>query len=139
MCGRLALEVEKDRHMKKRLLATGIVLAVAAIVFFLVIPKLNTLTSSTTIEAGRTFEVGEKEHGAFSVEVLNTCKQPISVSRATIQGEETQLAVLASGKSKTFSIPQDTKAMFANRSNITCIIELTLTGDTNLSMGGKNY
>jgi hypothetical protein len=125
--------------MKKKLLVGGIVLAVAAIVSLFVISQLDTLTSSTTIDPGRTFEVGEEKHGAFTVDVRNTCKQPIGVSRATIDGNETQLATVASGKSKTFSIPQDTKAMFANRSKITCIIELTLSGDTDLSMGGKNY
>jgi hypothetical protein len=129
--------------MKKKFFVVAAILGVGctgSAVWVVAAPFVNAYTSSTTIAAGRTFEVGEGKHAAFTVDVSNTCKASIRVSSQSLKGKETELVVLASGKSKKLAFGKDTKALFANQSKMTCVINLNLTGDVgNLSMGGSNY
>jgi hypothetical protein len=96
---------------------------------------LSRLTSSTQIEAGKSFVLGEGTHGSYSADVKNISKSDVEVFKSDSQGSMSSLGILAPGVKKNYAVPKNTKVAFKNNGSSLALIKINLVGDTNLSMG----
>jgi hypothetical protein len=97
------------------------------------------LTSRTTIGPNKAFELGDGTHGSFTATVKNDCTVPVEIFEMPLGATEKKLATLQPGQQKKVKFAANTKAIFKNTSNEEAIVNLKVSGDTGLSMGGPNY
>jgi hypothetical protein len=125
------------------LLITKLVMAVFLTLFFISCSsvkssslfKSNYLGSATTIPPFKNFELGGNGNGAFSVEVRNVGKKPVTISQRQSDGKVTLLGQLNSGAKLIFQFSEGSTAIFTNTSNQSAELGLKVVGDMNLRMG----
>jgi hypothetical protein len=111
-----------------------------ALVFFLVIAAQScaSLTSTTLIDAKRSFVLGEGTHPSYTAQVQNVSLLDIEVFTNSIDGNENPLGVLKVGEQKTYAVPANTAVRFKNSADFSASIKVVIYGDSNLSMGYKD-
>lgn len=112
----------------------------SALVFLLVIVAQScaSLTSTTQIDAQRSFVLGEGTHFAYTAKVHNVSLLDIEVFTKSIDGNENSLGVLKVGEQKTYAVPANTAVRFKNSADFSASIKVVIYGDSNLSMGYKD-
>jgi hypothetical protein len=87
------------------------------------------LTSSTTIEPGKAFRLGDGEHGAFVVRGTNTGPVDVVVY-AEVRGRRDSVTTLAPGAPVDARFPKSAVAIFKNMStNQSATVAIKVTGD----------
>jgi ABC-type Fe3+-hydroxamate transport system substrate-binding protein len=112
---------------------------VALVLVTLIMFSACALTSNTVIGPKKEFELGDGKHGAFEAVVKNVSDATVDIYKQPLGGAQEKVISLAPGDKTTVSIAADTKAIFKNLSNGQASLNLKVTGDTGLSMGGPNY
>lgn len=97
------------------------------------------LTSRTTIGPKKAFELGDGQHGYFKVVIKNVSEVPIEICTAASGQPSAKILTLAPGQKRTVRVAANTKAIFKNNSDKEGALDLKVTGDTGLSMGGPDY
>jgi hypothetical protein len=97
----------------------------------------NDLTSTTVIEANKSFVLGEGKHNGYKAKLVNKGKVDIEVFTETEKEAPKSVGVLKPNDKADFQILKNTKVIFKNLGNETATIGIKLSGDTNLSMGYK--
>lgn len=97
------------------------------------------LTSNTFIGPEKEFELGDGKHGSFKAAVKNISRATVDIYKQPLGWVKQKVISLAPGRRTTVTIAADTKAIFKNVSNAEASLQLKVTGDTGLSMGGPNY
>jgi ABC-type Fe3+-hydroxamate transport system substrate-binding protein len=110
-------------------------LAIIAVVTF----SACSVTSNTVIGPKKEFELGDGKHGSFTAAIKNVSNATVEIYKQPLGGEQEKVVSLSPGQKATVTIAADTKAIFKNLSNGQASLNLKLTGDTGLSMGGPNY
>jgi hypothetical protein len=112
----------------------------SALVFLLVIVAQScaSLTSTTQIDAQRSFVLGEGTHFAYTAQVHNVSLLDIEVLTKSIDGNENSLGVLKVGEQKIYAVPANTAVQFKNSADFSASIKVVIYGDSNLSMGYKD-
>ncbi len=97
------------------------------------------LHSRTSIGPQKAFELGEGTHGSFKAKVKNDSEVPVEICSARLGQTEKKLLTLNPGQQTTLRFGADTKVIFKNNSSREAVVQLKVTGDTGLTMGGPNY
>ena len=111
---------------------------IALTAFTLTAASCKTVYSTTTIEAKKSFVLGDNEHEAFEVTLKNISKEALELSQVPNAGTKQLIQVLNSDKSATIKIEKNTALYIENKSNDKASVELNLKSNTHLSMGYKN-
>jgi|GEM_PF-352120 len=98
----------------------------------------NRLTSTTQIEASKSFVLGEGKHGSYKATIKNVSKCDVEVLKSGENDQMVSLGLLTPTTTKQFNIPSNTKVVFKNLGKTMAAIEINLSGDTGLSMGYKD-
>ena len=98
----------------------------------------RTVTSNTTISPQNSFELGNNEHGSFTVKLKNVSKNDVVLHRAPVTGGTHSYITVKPKESVKVIVESNTALVIENKSNDTASIVLHITGDTGLSMGYKN-
>ena len=98
----------------------------------------KTVTSNTNISPQNSFELGNNEHGSFTVILKNVSENDVVLHRAPITGGTHSYMTVKSKESVRVIVESNTALVIENKSNDTASIDLHITGDTGLSMGYKN-
>jgi hypothetical protein len=114
------------------------VFAILITIFFTSCRLFTGLSSTTTITANNSFELGNNYHGKFQANVKNTSTQPVDVFLKPINGEAAKLKTLAPNESAIVKVAANTALVVKNNSNQSVDVSLKVKGDTGLSMGYKN-
>lgn len=93
------------------------------------------LTSTTQIEANKSFVLGQGNHGSYNANIKNIAKSNVEVFKSAADGTMVSLGILEPGDQQQYAVPKDTKVAFMNIGKSMARIEIKLVGDTNLSMG----
>jgi selenocysteine lyase/cysteine desulfurase len=113
-------------------------LLIALIAITLTASSCKTVYSTTTIEAKKSFVLGDNEHDAFEVTLKNISKEDLELSQMPNGGTKQLIQVLNSDKSATIKIEKNTALYIENKSSNKASVELNLKSNTHLSMGYKN-
>ncbi len=107
-------------------------------VFFQSCGIFGVLTSQTSIEPGKSFVLGEGEHGGYTAVIKNTATSPVEVYIQKYQSEvSTSLGVLNKGDQQEYRVANNNRVSFKNLGKKVAVISIKLRGETNLSMGYK--
>jgi hypothetical protein len=98
----------------------------------------KTVYSTTTIEAKKSFVLGDNEHEAFEVTIKNISNDNVELSQMPNGGTKQLIQVLNSNKSAIIKIEKNTALYIENKSDNKASVELNLKSNTHLSMGYKN-
>jgi hypothetical protein len=93
--------------------------------------------SQTFIEPQQSFVLGEGTHGAFKATVKNTGTESVEISKQSVNGNRSTIAVLAPGAATRVRIADNTKVIFKNTGASKATLNLLVSGDTGLSMATK--
>jgi len=93
------------------------------------------LTSTTQIEANKSFVLGQGIHGSYNANIKNISQSDVEVFKSAADGAMVSLGILKPGDKQQYAVPKDTKVAFMNRGESMALIAIKLVGDTNLSMG----
>lgn len=110
----------------------------ALLIFITSCSMFKTVTSNTTISPQNSFELGNNEHGSFTVKLKNVSKNDVVLHRAPIKGGTHSYITVKPKESVKVIVESNTALVIENKSNDTASIDLYITGDTGLSMGYKN-
>lgn len=113
-------------------------LLIALTALTLTASSCKTAYSTTTIEAKKSFVLGDNEHDAWEVTIKNISNENLELSHGPIGGIKQTIQVLSSHKSATIQIEKNTALYVENKSNSKASVELNLKSNTHLSMGYKN-
>jgi selenocysteine lyase/cysteine desulfurase len=113
-------------------------LLIALMAITLTASSCKTVYSTTTIEAKKSFVLGDNEHDAFEVTLKNISKEDLELSQMPNGGTKQLIRVLNSDKSATIKIEKNTALYIENKSSNKASVELNLKSNTHLSMGYKN-
>jgi hypothetical protein len=94
----------------------------------------SSLQSSTWIEAGKSFVLGEGNHGAFAATIKNNAAPEVEITMISTAGVRTALGALKKSQSTSYKVPANTKVIFKNKGSVQAELNINLTGDTSLSM-----
>ncbi len=97
------------------------------------------LTSNTIIDPKKEFELGDGTHGNFNAKVKNVSRATIEIYEQALGDTVKKVATLTPGKTIYAMFAANTKAIFKNITDKQASLDLKVTGDTGLSMGGPNY
>lgn len=97
------------------------------------------LTSNTFIGPNKEFELGAGTHGNFNARVKNVSKTTIEIYEQPLGDTVKRVATLKPGQTIYAMFAANTKAIFKNATDREASLDLKVTGDTGLSMGGPNY
>jgi len=115
-----------------------LVFALFSFIFFQSCGIFVALTSQTSIEPGKSFVLGEGEHGSYTASIQNTTNSPVEVFIQKYQSEvSTSLGVLNKGDKQEYRVAKDNRVSFKNLGKKVAEINIKLRGETNLSMGYK--
>lgn len=115
-----------------------LVVVLFSFVFFQSCSVFGVLTSQTTIEPGKSFVLGEGEHGSYTASIQNTASSPVEVFIQKYQSEvSTSLGVLNKGDQQEYRVANNNRVSFKNLGKRVAVINIKLRGETNLSMGYK--
>lgn len=99
------------------------------------VPLIAGVTSSTSIEAGKTFVLGGEQRRELSVAVRNDGDVPVDILLAA-NGGERKIMRIAPGASTRLKAPAGNAVLFRNTSSRTATMYLKLNrGADGLSMG----
>ncbi len=106
---------------------------------FLLLASCRSLTSVTTIEANKSFVLGEGKHGSYSAQIKNVGSDLIEVFMVNSSKTINSLGILKVNQSATYQVPENHEVQFKNLSPLkNGVIEIKANGDTNLTMGYKS-
>jgi hypothetical protein len=95
--------------------------------------------STTTIEANKSFVLGDNEHDEFEVILKNISKEDLELSQMPNGGTKQPLQVLKSKKSVSLKIDKNAALYIDNKSDSKVSVELvSLKSNSRLSMGYKD-
>lgn len=98
----------------------------------------SSLKSNTIIKPKDSFILGNNEHGSFKVALTNVSKNDLEIYYAPIAGGKHSTQIINPNKKINIKIDPNTALYIVNNSMDTASVNLTVTGDTGLSMGYKN-
>ena len=113
-------------------------LLIAFVALTIAVSSCKTVFSTTTIEAKKSFVLGDNEHEAYEVTIKNISKDDVLLSQIPNCGTKQLLQVLNSNKSAAIKIEKNTALYIENKSDKRAIVELDLKSNSSLSMGYKN-
>jgi uncharacterized protein YxeA len=113
-----------------------LLIALAALI--ITVSSCKTVYSTTTIEAKKSFVLGDNEHEAFEVTIKNISNDNVELSQMPNGGTKQLIQVLNSNKTATIKIDKNTALYIENKSDTKASVELNLKSNTQLSMGYKN-
>lgn len=96
---------------------------------------LGSLNSTTTIEPGKNFVLGNNQHQSFKVQLRNDSKDTMELYLAPINGSKHSAQKIAPTASVKVKVKRNTALVIQNPSIRTANVILKVTGDTGLSMG----
>lgn len=91
--------------------------------------------STTTIKSKEQFLLGNNPHRSFRVKLKNISGSEIEVHRAPIDGGRHSGQVIASGETIRVRVESNTALVISNNTTDEVSVQLTVRGDTGLSMG----
>ncbi len=94
--------------------------------------------STTTIEAKKSFVLGDNDHEAYEVTIKKMSKDDVLLSQIQKGGTKQLIQVLNSNKSAIIKIEKNTALYIENKSDKKAIVELDIKSNSSLSMGYKN-
>ena len=115
--------------MRTLLIATALTLTASS---------CKTVYSTTTIEAKKSFVLGDNEHDAFEATLKNISREDLELYQMPNGGTKQLLQTLKSKKSATVKIEKNTALYIENKSDSKASVELNLKSNSQLSMGYKN-
>lgn len=95
------------------------------------------LTSTTYIEAGQSFVLGEGKHGGYQAKIINKGRVDVEVFSESANEARKSLGVLKPKDAGEYDVAQNTQVIFKNLGREKAVIGIKLSGETNLSMGYK--
>lgn len=95
----------------------------------------GTLSSTTYIDAEKSFVLGEGNHGSYTAKVKNAGTENIEVFAVNNAGITTSLGILKPNESGKYPVKKNTTVKFENKGSEQGVIKIRAKGDTNLSMG----
>ena len=95
----------------------------------------SSITSNTIIKPKDSFILGKNQHGAFEVKLKNVSKTALDVYHAPVDGGKHSLQAVQPGEQITAKVERNTALIIENKSDQSASVDLTITGDTGLSMG----
>jgi hypothetical protein len=115
--------------MKKLFIAV-----VALIVVMTSATLVRTLNSTTYIDAGKSFVLGDNQHGAFRVDLTNVSPFDINVYTRTLNGENKLEKKVAPKEKIELQAESNTAVIIQNPSNEKATVTLKVKGDIGLNM-----
>lgn len=94
----------------------------------------NALHSDLTVQPGKQFELGGNQTGAFTVRVRNVGRVPVTILERRADGQQVTRGTFQPGDGQTVRFLAGSAALVANATAQSARLDLTVTGDTNLSM-----
>ena len=124
--------------MKKIILSAFIVLGLVGVFqAFGGSDLFDNLTSTTYIEANKSFVLGEGKHGGYFAKITNKGETDVEVFGKRENEERKSLGVLKPDDKGEYNVAKNTQVIFKNLGDKTATIGIKLSGETNLSMGYK--
>jgi hypothetical protein len=97
--------------------------------------KLFTALRSTTyIDSGKSFVLGEGQHASYKADVKNIGECPITILSYSIKGEESLLGTLQPNEIKSIDVAGNQMVCFRNENKEQAVISIKLRGTSNLTM-----
>ncbi|HRH34262.1 MAG TPA: hypothetical protein PKY12_04350 [Catalimonadaceae bacterium] len=101
-----------------------------------VLSSCGVLHSVTSIEANKSFVLGQGKHGSYKARVKNVGSQPVEIFIQEMGNPAlTSLGILKPGEENFYPVKSNTMVMLKNIGNSTAEMKLDVKGDTGLSMG----
>ncbi len=124
--------------MKKIILSAFVVLCLVSVFQALGGTSLfDTLTSTTYIEANKSFVLGEGKHGDYTAKIINKGKVDVEVFTALENEDKKSLGVLKPEDKGEYNVTKNMQVIFKNLGAEKAVIGIKLSGETNLSMDYK--
>lgn len=95
------------------------------------------LHSTTTIKANERFLLGNNQHGSFRVKLRNVSVNEVEIHRAPISGGRHSGQTIQPGETVRVRVESNTALVIINHAEKDASVQLTVNGDTGLSMGYK--
>ncbi len=95
------------------------------------------LHSATTIKANERFLLGNNPHNSFRVKLKNVSDKEVEIHRAPIAGGRHSGQTVQPGQSVRVHVEANTALVIINNAESDASVQLTVNGDTGLSMGYK--
>lgn len=96
-----------------------------------------TIHSTTTIKSNERFLLGNNPHNSFRVKLKNVSDKEVEIHRAPIAGGRHSGQLVQPGESVRVHVEANTALVIINNSANEASVQLTVNGDTGLSMGYK--
>ena len=93
--------------------------------------------STTNIKSNERFLLGDNPHSSFRVKLKNISDKEIEIHRAPIAGGRHSGQLVQPGESVRVHVEANAALVVINNSENEASVQLTLHGDTGLSMGYK--
>ncbi len=100
-----------------------------------VLTSCGSISSTTYIDADKSFLLGENQHRGYKATVKNTRDVPVEILVINNKGVSTSLGELKKGESIHQRIPASTDLQIQNNGNDEARVKIKARGGTNLSMG----
>lgn len=113
-------------------------LTVVGLALCLVGCSQNILHSDLTVRAGKQFELGGNQQGAFTVQVKNVGDVPVIISERQTDGQQPIRGTFQPGDAQTVRFSKGSAAIVDNQSPKSARLDLIVTGDKNLTMKETN-
>jgi hypothetical protein len=113
-------------------------LLIALTALTLTASSCKTVYSTTTIEAKKSFVLGDNEHDAFEATLKNISTEDLELFQMPNGGAKQLIQILNSNKTATVKIEKNTALYIENKSDNKVSVELNLKSNSHLSMGYKN-
>ncbi len=97
----------------------------------------TTLRSTTYIEPGKSFVLGEGQHGTYNAEIKNEGSIPVTILSSLDGGANTLVCILEPRAAKSVKVAGNERVSFRNEGDQQAVIKIQLKGDANLSMSFK--
>jgi hypothetical protein len=95
------------------------------------------LHSTTTIKSNERFLLGNNPHNSFRVRLKNISDKEVEIHRAPIGGGRHSGQMVQPGKSVRVRVEANSALVIINNAESDASVQLTVHGDTGLSMGYK--
>jgi hypothetical protein len=101
----------------------------------LILGSSCSIHSTTAIKSKEQFLLGNNPHRPFRVKLKNISGSEVEVHRAPIDGGRHSGQVVASGETIRVRVESNTALVISNNTAAEVSVQLTVRGDTGLSMG----
>lgn len=126
--------VTKQKIMKHKFQTITTWRAILILTFFM---SSCALHSTTTIKSNERFLLGNNPHNSFRVKLKNVSDKEVEIHRAPIAGGRHSGQRVQPGESVRVHVEANTALVIINNSENEASVQLTVNGDTGLSMGYK--